>query len=133
MDDFSEKDPYEGLSLMMKFLKKYILLPNAIQPQSKFMIFLVFIQWCAFMYNAWAIPLRFSFHIYQTEENAMKWAFADYSMDLVYLFDTIGKYIGTYKSKKMRPMSKLRGLSRYSPYLFNKKMSDLTQILKKCF
>ena len=47
------------------------------------------------MYNAWAIPLRFSFHIYQTEENAMKWAFADYSMDLVYLFDTIGKYIRT--------------------------------------
>ena len=91
-DDFSEKDPYEGLSMTMKFLKKYILLPNAIQPQSRFMIFLVFIQWCAFMYNAWSIPLRFSFHIYQTDENAMKWAFADYSMDLVYLFDTIGKY-----------------------------------------
>ena len=43
------------------------------------------------MYNAWAIPLRFCFHIYQSEETVMQWAIADYSIDLVYLLDTFGK------------------------------------------
>ena len=90
MDDFSEKDPYAGMSLGMKILRKYFMLPYAIHPQSKLMILLVLIQWIALMYNAWAIPLRFCFHIYHTEDTALYWAIADYSMDLIYIFDTVG-------------------------------------------
>ena len=90
MDDFSEKDPYAGMSIGMKIIRKYFMLPHAIHPQSKLMILLVLIQWIALMYNAWAIPLRFCFHIYVTEDTAMYWLIADYSMDLIYIFDTVG-------------------------------------------
>ena len=90
MDDFSEKDPYAGMSFGMKILRKYFMLPYAIHPQSKLMILLVLIQWIALMYDAWAIPLRFCFHIYHTGDTAMYWAIADYSMDLIYIFDTVG-------------------------------------------
>ena len=59
MDDFSEEDPYKNLTLSRYILRKYFLLPNAIHPQSKLMTFMIFLQTCAFLYNAWAIPLRF--------------------------------------------------------------------------
>merc|ERR1712049_67014 len=66
MDDFSEVDPYAGLSKTKYILKKYILLPKAIHPQSILMNFMVLLQTCAFLYNAWAIPFRLCFHLYQT-------------------------------------------------------------------
>ena len=44
LDDFSEKDPYEGVPVYKKIVKKYFMLPYAIHPQSKLMILLVFIQ-----------------------------------------------------------------------------------------
>ena len=61
MDDFSEVDPYAGLSKFKYIMKKYILLPSAIHPQSRLMNFMVLLQTCAFLYNAWVIPLRFCF------------------------------------------------------------------------
>lgn len=89
VDDYSEEDPYKGLTLGQSILKKYILLPDAIHPQSKLMMSLVLLQTAAFLYNAWAIPLRFCFHIYQNSDNALYWAAADYSADGLYIFDTL--------------------------------------------
>ena len=89
MDDFSQKDPYAGLSRTKYILKKYILLPNAIHPQSKLMNCMVFLQTLAFLYNAWVIPLRFCFHLYQTVENRYWWLLADYICDGIYICDTL--------------------------------------------
>lgn len=89
MDDFSEKDPYEGLGKWRKITKKYLLLPDAIHPQSKLMIFLVLLQTLAFLYNAWIIPLRFCYHIYQNEDTWLYWALADYICDAIYIFDML--------------------------------------------
>lgn len=65
------------------------MLPHGIHPQSKLMIFMVLLQTCAFLYNAWAIPLRVCFHIYQNADTAMAWAICDYFCDAIYLFDTV--------------------------------------------
>ena len=89
MDDFSEVDPYAGLSKTKYILKKYILLPNAIHPQSLLMNFMVLLQTCAFLYNAWAIPFRFCFHLYQTVGNRHWWLLCDYICDAIYIFDTM--------------------------------------------
>ena len=89
MDDFSEVDPYAGLSKFKYIMKKYILLPSAIHPQSRLMNFMVLLQTCAFLYNAWVIPLRFCFHLYQTVENRYWWLVCDYTIDAIYIFDTL--------------------------------------------
>ena len=89
MDDFSERDPYKDLKGVEYILKKYILLPNAIHPQSKLMNYMVLLQTLALMYNAWVIPLRFSFHLYQTYENMYWWLWCDYICDGIYIFDTL--------------------------------------------
>ena len=60
----------------------------AIHPQSRLMTLIYAVQSLTFLYNAWAIPLRFSFHIYQNEGNRLLWAAADYSADALYLLDT---------------------------------------------
>ncbi len=89
MDDFSEIDPYAHLPLGKRILRKYFMLPPAIHPQSKLMIGLVALQTLAFLYNAWAIPLRFCFHLYQNDDNAINWMILDYGMDAIYLLDTV--------------------------------------------
>ena len=89
MDDFSEADPYKGLGLGRKILKKYLLLPHAIHPQSNLMIGMVFLQTCVLLYNAWVIPLRFCYHLYQNEDTLLYWALADYFCDGLYLFDML--------------------------------------------
>lgn len=60
-----------------------------IHPQSGLMTLTLAVQTLAFLYNAWAIPLRFSFTVYQTEANQHWWALADYTVDLIYLLDSI--------------------------------------------
>ena len=52
------------------------------------MLYLLGLQTIAFLYNAWAIPLRFCFHIYQNEETISYWFMLDYSADLIYFIDT---------------------------------------------
>jgi hypothetical protein len=89
MDDFSEADPYHGMSWTRKFFKKYLMLPQAIHPQSNLMIGLIFLQTLAFLYNAWSIPLRFTFHIYQHDANWHYWAASDYFFDSIYILDTV--------------------------------------------
>ena len=83
-DDFKEKDPYEGLAWKERIAKKYFKIPQgkidwhynlskdywitffpALHPQGRLCLFFVGLQTAAFLYNAWAIPLRFSFHVYQ--------------------------------------------------------------------
>ena len=85
IDDFSEVDP----NVEKSKTGKYIFLPNAIHPQSKLMNFLVLLQTCAFLYNAWAIPFRFCFHLYQTVDNRYWWLLCDYVCDAIYVFDTL--------------------------------------------
>ena len=85
IDDFSEVDP----DVEKSKTGKYIFLPNSIHPQSKLMNFLVLLQTCAFLYNAWAIPFRFCFHLYQTVDNRYWWLLCDYVCDAIYVFDTL--------------------------------------------
>ena len=85
IDDFSEVDP----NVEKSKTGKYIFLPNVIHPQSKLMNFLVLLQTCAFLYNAWAIPFRFCFHLYQTVDNRYWWLLCDYVCDAIYVFDTL--------------------------------------------
>lgn len=51
------------------------------------MLWLFFVV-LAFLYNAFAIPLR-STYPYQTDENVIYWMLCDYSCDLVYLVDLL--------------------------------------------
>lgn len=60
----------------------------AIHPQGSLMLYLLGLQTVAFLYNAWAIPLRFCFHIYQNDETISYWLMLDYTADLVYFIDT---------------------------------------------
>lgn len=53
------------------------------------MLFLMGIQATFFLYNAWVIPLRFAFHVYQSNNNFWIWAACDYFADLVYVVDTL--------------------------------------------
>ncbi|KAH3775222.1 hypothetical protein DPMN_176621, partial [Dreissena polymorpha] len=60
--------------------------PHVIEPQSKLYLFWLFIVTCAFLYNAWVIPLRAAFP-YQTDDNIMYWLIADYTCDVIYILD----------------------------------------------
>ncbi|XP_052231236.1 uncharacterized protein LOC127844792 isoform X3 [Dreissena polymorpha] len=62
--------------------------PHVIEPQSKLYLFWLFIVTCAFLYNAWVIPLRAAFP-YQTDDNIMYWLIADYTCDVIYIIDII--------------------------------------------
>ena len=64
-DDFSIKDPYQGLSFLKKYKQKIFL--NAIHPQSGAMTYWYLILMLALLYNAYVIPLRVCFTPYQTE------------------------------------------------------------------
>ena len=80
----------DKLTLPLKFestLSNPIL--PALHPQGKLCLFFVGLQTMAFLYNAWSVPLRFSFHVYQNEGNAVLWAAADAMADAVYLLDTL--------------------------------------------
>jgi cyclic nucleotide gated channel beta 1 len=63
-------------------------MPHAMEPQSRPYIFWLFIVSLAFMYNAYAIPLRAAFP-FQSESNLKWWFLADYTCDLLYLIDII--------------------------------------------
>jgi hypothetical protein len=58
-------DPLKELGLLHRFLKKYLHPKTPIHPQSNFVTVLLGIQTLAFMYNAFAIPLRVCFRVYQ--------------------------------------------------------------------
>ena len=64
-NDFSIKDPYQGLSFLKKYQKKIFL--DAIHPQSGAMTYWYLILMAALLYNAYVIPLRVCFTPYQTE------------------------------------------------------------------
>ena len=64
-DDFSIKNPYQGLSFLKKYQKKIFL--DAIHPQSGAMTYWYLILMSALLYNAYVIPLRVCFTPYQTE------------------------------------------------------------------
>jgi hypothetical protein len=49
-------------------------------------MFWLFFVVAAFLYNAFAIPLR-STYPYQTDENILYWMLCDYMFDLIYLMD----------------------------------------------
>ena len=42
-----------------------------------------------FIYNAWAIPLRQFFKLYQKPEHLKVWLFLDYLTDLIYFLDIV--------------------------------------------
>ena len=67
-DDFSIKDPYGGISIFRKIKQKIVI--DAIHPQSGAMTFWYFILTLALLYNAYVIPLRACFTVYQTEESS---------------------------------------------------------------
>ncbi|XP_060568452.1 uncharacterized protein LOC132727059 [Ruditapes philippinarum] len=62
--------------------------PHVIEPQSKLYLLWLFIVTLAFMYNAWAIPLRAAFP-YQTPDNVKYWLACDYFCDFVYIVDIV--------------------------------------------
>ena len=66
-DDFSIKDPYSGISILRKIKQKVVI--DALHPQSVAMTYWYFILTVALLYNAYVIPLRACFTIYQTEES----------------------------------------------------------------
>ena len=86
-DDFSIKDPYEGLSFFKRVKQK--VLPDAIHPQSIRMTNWYFILMVLLLYNAWVIPLRVSFTIYQNEGNLLYWMLCDYISDFIYWVDIL--------------------------------------------
>ncbi|KAL5022420.1 hypothetical protein ScPMuIL_001575 [Solemya velum] len=65
-----------------------ISIPSTFEPQSKIYIFWLFLVTFAFVYNAWAIPLRSVFP-YQTAENITYWLICDYICDLLYILDIV--------------------------------------------
>ncbi|KAL4225154.1 cyclic nucleotide gated channel beta 1 [Mactra antiquata] len=62
--------------------------PHVIEPQSKLYLLWLFTVTLAFMYNAWAIPLRAAFP-YQTPDNVKYWLACDYFCDFIYFVDII--------------------------------------------
>ncbi|CAB4062044.1 CNGB1 [Lepeophtheirus salmonis] len=58
-------------------------------PLSHWNTLFIMVQCICFGYNAWAIPFRTCFHIYQTKGNNVIWASLDYSADLLYLLDSL--------------------------------------------
>ncbi|KAL4224611.1 cyclic nucleotide gated channel beta 1 [Mactra antiquata] len=62
--------------------------PHVIEPQSKLYLLWLFIVTLAFMYNAWAIPLRAAFP-YQTPDNVKYWLACDYFCDFIYFVDIL--------------------------------------------
>ncbi|XP_045193271.2 uncharacterized protein LOC123549328 isoform X2 [Mercenaria mercenaria] len=62
--------------------------PHVIEPQSKLYLLWLFIVTLAFMYNAWAIPLRAAFP-YQTPGNVKYWLACDYVCDFIYIVDIL--------------------------------------------
>lgn len=64
------------------------LLPRHIDPFSKTYIGWLLFVVVAFLYNAFAIPLRSSYP-YQTDENVKYWMLCDYISDLIYLIDLV--------------------------------------------
>ena len=49
----------------MRFVKRYLHPLTPIHPQTNYMTILLGIQTLAFLYNAFSIPLRVTFRIYQ--------------------------------------------------------------------
>ena len=65
-------DPYENLNFVHHFFKKFLHPMTPIHPQTNFVTFLLGIQTLVFLYNAFAIPLRVSFRIYQVSKKLQK-------------------------------------------------------------
>ncbi|CAD5209245.1 unnamed protein product [Bursaphelenchus xylophilus] len=61
-------------------------IPKSVNPFSKSYMAWLCVVVLAFLYNAFAIPLR-STYPYQTDVNVMYWMMLDYTSDLVYLLD----------------------------------------------
>eukprot|EP00094_Tigriopus_californicus_P012139 TCALIF_11731-PA protein Name:"Similar to CNGB1 Cyclic nucleotide-gated cation channel beta-1 (Bos taurus)" AED:0.17 eAED:0.17 QI:56/0.28/0.12/0.87/0.42/0.5/8/0/538 len=61
---------------------------KAIHPQGTLMIVLLGIQSFCVLYNAWVIPLRVTFHVYQHADNIYLWMIFDYITDCLSLLDT---------------------------------------------
>ncbi|KAK3577856.1 hypothetical protein CHS0354_010416 [Potamilus streckersoni] len=70
---------------ILRWLKN-LKFPHTLEPQSKLYLFWLFLITLAFMYNAWAIPLRAVFP-YQTKNNLVYWLIFDYTCDLLYIVD----------------------------------------------
>lgn len=59
-----------------------------LDPQGRFYISWLFIVTLSFLYNAFVIPLRSSFH-FQTDENFKYWLMMDCAADVIYLIDLL--------------------------------------------
>lgn len=64
------------------------LINGTLDPQGRFYISWLLVVTCAFLYNAWVIPLRTSFP-FQTPQNEEAWMTWDYICDAIYLVDLL--------------------------------------------
>ncbi|KAJ8303480.1 hypothetical protein KUTeg_019876 [Tegillarca granosa] len=67
---------------------KHLQIPSTLEAQSKIYMSWLFLVTLTFMYNAWVIPLRGTFH-YQTESNLVYWLICDYVSDFIYILDVL--------------------------------------------
>lgn len=61
---------------------------DVLDPQARFYISWLFVVTLCFLYNAYVIPLRFSFP-FQTVSNTRTWLAFDFTCDIIYLLDII--------------------------------------------